>query len=240
MYSIDPYLRNPSHRITIDVIGVGGTGSFILSRLARLDFALKQMNHPGLYVNAYDPDIVELFNVGRQNFLPSDVGENKAFCMIEKCNFSYGTDWEAYESFHSGEINSNITICCVDNIKFRKLLYDFKSNTKSYNESFIPFFLLDCGNGKDFGQVVLSNVNEKKLKNLYDLFPNADEQDVEEIQQTKGCSYREKLEEQDLFINDLIATEAVQLLKEIFTSKEINYQGVIINQKECKKLPIKI
>ena len=245
MYLINQYLRNPTHRISIDLIGVGGTGSFVISRLARLDFALKEMGHPGLYVTAYDSDTVEPFNVGRQNFIPSDVGENKAFCMVEKCNYSYGTDWNAIDDFHSGKLESNIIICCVDNMKFRKLLYKNSKDKKNFKlyklyDHNKPMYIIDCGNGKDFGQVILSEVASNKLKNLYDLFPNADYQDTEEIQKTRGCSYREKLEEQDLFINDSIAIEAVELLKKMLTVNSIDYQGCIINQSQNKKLPIKI
>ena len=247
MFYINPYFRNPTHRITISVIGIGGTGSFILSRLARLNFALQEMGHLGLHVKAFDPDIIEYFNVGRQNFLPTDVGENKATCMIEKCNFSYGLDWEAYEEYHSGVMDSNITICCVDNMKFRKILYKSKINSRHKEDFKIPYYLIDCGNGKDFGQVILSNVNDEnrsksiqKLKTLYDIFPNADKQDTTKIQGTRGCSYKEKLEEQDLFINDSIAVDACELLKKMLTVNSIDYQGCIINQSQNKKLPIKI
>ena len=76
------YLKNPLHPITINLIGVGGTGSLILPRLARLDYALKLLDHSGLMVIAYYYDNVEEFNIGRQNFSVSDLGKNKSVAII--------------------------------------------------------------------------------------------------------------------------------------------------------------
>ena len=38
--------------------GGGGTGSQVLTNLARLDVTLRALGHPGLFVTLYDPDTV--------------------------------------------------------------------------------------------------------------------------------------------------------------------------------------
>jgi hypothetical protein len=106
-----------------------------------------------------------------------------------------------------------------------------------YNQG---LYLFDCGNGKDFGQVIVSELFDSNLKDTIDFFPEMMSQDNEKTQGTKGCSYAEKLQEQSLFINDFISAEACNLFFVMLTSKTIDYQGVIINQNNFKKQPLKI
>ena len=49
---------DPQHPVTVNLIGAGGTGSQVLTCLARLDVTLRALGHPGLSVTLYDPDIV--------------------------------------------------------------------------------------------------------------------------------------------------------------------------------------
>ena len=65
----DSYLMSPQHPVTVNLIGAGGTGSQVLTCLARLDTALRGLGHPGLFVTLYDPDTVTEANIGRQLFV---------------------------------------------------------------------------------------------------------------------------------------------------------------------------
>lgn len=243
---IPGYIKNPLHPITVNVIGVGGTGSLVIPRLARMDYGLKLLGHPGLMVFAYDDDTVEEFNVGRQNFTDTDIGMNKAICWIEKCNLAYGLLWKAFpKKFHLDyQISSdfsNINIICVDNVKFRKDYYSLESDHKKikpgpYRKS---FFTIDGGNGKDFGQVVISSSEKQTtLKNPFELFPDMLTQDNEDTQGIAGCSYAESLEKQDFFINDEIAVGIMKLMWKLFREESISVNAIIINQEKCKQLPI--
>lgn len=240
---IPTYIKDPQHPITVNVIGVGGTGSLVIPRLARMDYGLKLLGHPGLMVFAYDDDKVEEFNIGRQNFTDMDLGVNKAVCIIEKCNLAYGLLWEAYgHKFESGtDYLANINIICVDNVNFRKDYYaneDFIVAHKS-EPYFTPFFTIDGGNGKDFGQVVISSPQyQSLLGNPFELFPDMLTQDNEETQGIAGCSYAESLEKQDFFINDEIAVGIMKLMWKLFREETININAIVINQEKCKQLPI--
>ena len=58
-----------THPVRINLIGVGGGGSLVLSGLVRLHLAMKSLGHPyGLDVEVWDPDRVSSANIGRQLF----------------------------------------------------------------------------------------------------------------------------------------------------------------------------
>ncbi len=252
IHKIDKYFLSPTHPITITLIGCGGTGSFLLPKLARLDLALQRLHHPGLFVTAYDGDIVEEHNVGRQNFTFGDIGKNKAITLIEKVNFCYGLNWVAIPNLVMDEIvQSNLFISCVDNAAFRMQLASSLNNVldsfEDYKES---YYWLDTGNGRDFGQVVLGTINDieqsesevktlSKLKNVVDIYGDLTSHDTEEKQQTRGCSYREKLMEQDLTINDKIATTAFDLLWSLFKDMKVESNHIIVNKNRVVPVPFR-
>ena len=74
----DRYLLNPRHPVTVFVIGAGGTGSQVITNLARMSMALQALGHPGLHVTVFDPDTVSQANIGRQLFSETELGLNKS------------------------------------------------------------------------------------------------------------------------------------------------------------------
>ena len=253
----DPYFFAPRHPITISVIGAGGTGSFLISRLARLDFALRQLEHPGLHVKVYDGDIIEPHNVGRQNFTRNEVGFYKASTMIEKVNFAFGLDWESENiMIKADKIQpSNIIITCVDNALFRMQMNTIIKNAKSINyrsDYKSSYYWIDCGNGKDFGQVVVSTIGDIKqpkeseyelipsLKTVVDIFGDLEAFDDVEHQGIENCSFRESIERQDLFINDIISTLASDMICKLLRYKYLTHQGVVVNQASLQQRGILI
>ena len=122
VHYIDNYLINPQHPVTVNLIGAGGTGSQVLTCLARLDTALRGLGHPGLFVTLYDSDIVTEANIGRQLFSPSDIGLNKAQCLVTRMNNFFGNDWKAVPDIYPAALKdarrdnlANIMITCTDN-----------------------------------------------------------------------------------------------------------------------------
>lgn len=249
MIPLETYFSKNLHKVTVSVIGCGGTGSLVLARLARMDYALRLLGYPGITVTAVDNDKVEAFNVGRQNFTPGDIGEYKSHCLIEKINFAYGLNWKAIKkkvvSKNDTVFNSNFIITCVDNVVLRKktkVYFDtFNIAKEDYSTS---YYWIDCGNGKDFGQVVLSAIKPIKkkynLNDVFDLYGNLSEFDNEETQGMNGCSYADSIEKQDLFINDLIALEACEMIYRFLKNYYLDYSGVIINHKELKTKKLSI
>jgi len=231
------YFINGQHRITISLIGAGGSGSLILTKLARLNEALIQLEHPGFYVYVVDFDIVEEHNVGRQMFTRGDIGAFKSDCLISKINHAFGYDWESKtEPFNHHDVASNIVISAVDNIGTRHEILDQFFKCNDGHDVRQPYFIIDCGNARDYGQVILTDY-KNKLKNIYDLIPDWIHQDTKE-QQGEGCSYAERLEEQDLFINDWVSLYVITIIKDLLFKKQIDYQGFFFNTSNYETLKI--
>ena len=126
-----------THPVNIDLIGVGGGGSLVLSGLVRLHLAMKSLGHPhGLAVNVWDPDIVSQANVGRQLFAPNEVGLNKAEVLVSRYNLGFALNWKAHpERYNNCSYSRHIIIACVDSRKSRKEIF---SNTAEKEWSLCP------------------------------------------------------------------------------------------------------
>ena len=155
VHYIDSYLINPQHPVTVNVIGAGGTGSQVLTCLARLDTALRGLGHPGLFVTVYDSDTVTEANIGRQLFSPSDTGLNKAQCLVTRVNNFFGNGWRAVPDIYPAILKdarrdnlANITITCTDNVKSRLDLWNtLKAVPVSEYRSYgTPLYWMDFGN----------------------------------------------------------------------------------------------
>lgn len=247
------YLLNPYHPLTVAVVGAGGTGSQVMQGLARIDYALCKLGHPGLTVTLYDDDTVTEANIGRQLFSPSEIGLYKATVLADRINSFFGTDWESQvEKYPSHDaMPHNITLTCVDNVKSRleigSFLRGMSAMAKPSEER--PYYWLDFGNQSDRGQVVLGAVCEipqpKKSKNktasslkcvdeLFDL------NSVDEKDSGPSCSLAEALNKQDLFINSAIAQCGCTLLWKLISEGGITCNGVFINQKTMQTNPIRL
>lgn len=51
----DKYLLSPYHPVTVFVVGAGGTGSQVVTNLARMSMALQSLGHPGLHLTVLTP-----------------------------------------------------------------------------------------------------------------------------------------------------------------------------------------
>lgn len=259
VHYVDNYLLNPQHPVTVNLIGAGGTGSQVLTNLARLDVTLRALNHPGLFVTVYDPDVVTESNIGRQLFSFSDLGLNKAQCLVTRLNHFFGNDWHAVPKIYPSNVHAakdedlaNITITCTDNIKSRldmwKILKAVPDN--DYRDYKVPLYWLDFGNTQTSGQVVLGTVSEKikqpksqqyktvgslKVITRYVRYAR-----VKETDSGPSCSLAEALEKQDLFINSTLAQLGCNFLWKMFRHGMIEHHGLYLNLATMKVNPVSV
>ena len=113
-----------THPVRINLLGVGGGGSLVLSGLVRLHLAMKSLGHPyGLDVEVWDPDRVSPTNIGRQLFAASEVGLNKAEALVNRYNLGFALNWKAHpERYHSNR-GFDVLIACVDSRRSRKEIF---------------------------------------------------------------------------------------------------------------------
>lgn len=256
-------------QVVVALVGCGGNGSQMLTKLARLNFALCELGHPGgLQVLAFDPDTVTQANVGRQLFSPADVGLYKCQVLINRINCYYGVRWEAFPEKYSGEIQSplgagtftqpDLLITCVDTAKGRRDIHGTLVNTQPY---WTPAYWLDLGNKKSDGQVILGEPPSKlecgtvssgewvkgkskpvppsRLPMVTEVFPELLDANLQE-DDAPSCSLRDALDKQSLFVNDHITTWAAQLLDTLFRTGQITYHGAFINLDSGRVNPLRV
>ncbi|MCL2651908.1 MAG: PRTRC system ThiF family protein [Candidatus Azobacteroides sp.] len=248
MHFTDTYLLNPTHPVTVNLIGCGGTGSQLLTALSRMSHTLIALGHPGLHVTTFDPDHVTQANLGRQLFSVSDEGLNKAVVLTTRINRFFSTGWEAVPDFYKNE-PANIIITCTDTVKSRMeiaemLLQEQESNCLPFEKR---IYWLDFGNTKNAGQVILGTFGEipqprskkyipiGKLPCITQCF---DLMKIDEKDSGPSCSLAEAIEQQDLFINSTLANIGSKLLWKLFREGMTNQRGAFLNMDTLKLNPV--
>ncbi|WP_232439976.1 PRTRC system ThiF family protein [Burkholderia ubonensis] len=231
-------------RVTVALIGCGGTGSQMLTGLARLNHALVELGHPGLHVTAFDADTISSANVGRQMFSPADVGLHKSVVLAHRINAFFGIDW-CGRPVHAGPDElvrgaPALAIVCVDSAAARAKLEPTLRASNCY--------VMDLGNRASDAQV-LFGAHEKVTGNTgttpgstplrwpYDVLPELIDTTIPE-DDSPSCSLAEALERQELFINQAVVTQGLAILWEFFRHARLTWCGAFVNLKTGNVRPM--
>lgn len=188
--------------VKVVMLGAGGTGGHIAPHLYRLLYAL---DRPVRFIIC-DGDVVEEKNLVRQNFIPADLGENKAKVLAERYSTVFGMETEYVPAFVETEERLRelltpqawrygyypqeivreqvILIGAVDNNKSRQLCHRVFLQARE-------LIYIDSGNGEFTGQVVCGIRRGRKT-----YYPPI------------GLAYPDVLEETDKFPTELSCAEA--------------------------------
>ncbi|MBO9681959.1 MAG: PRTRC system ThiF family protein [Flavisolibacter sp.] len=255
-------LLNPLNPITVNIIGAGGTGSKLLTGIARINHCLLAGGRCGLHVRLFDDDIISEANRGRQLFTSAEVGLNKSVVLINRINRAFGTNWKAvpsrynkeYCSKHGESTTAVITVGCVDNVASRLFIVDFLKwmarDTSHYTRN-RPTYYIDFGNSRHTGQVVFSTLSKVKQPDSkkfqpVDTLPLITEEFGQLLKEsgnddnTPSCSLAEALYKQSLFINSSLAELGGSLLSELFMEGMIFNRGFFHNLKSFNTSPIPV
>ncbi len=263
------HVTNPrllERQVGIALVGAGGSGSQVLSGLARLDRAIRALGHPGgLDVVVYDPDQVSEANVGKQLFGPGDVGHCKATVLVHRVNVTFGLEWRAsaHRFLPPGDRPQSLdmVISCVDSAASRREVLE-----EIEREYRAPWYWLDLGNRQRDGQVVLGEPQrayecriaaardlEKRgakeafaraqelprLPTVMDLFPELLDRRIAEDDRP-SCSLAEALESQDLYINQAVATWGLHLLWSLLRDGRIENHGYFLSLESGRVNPLPV
>lgn len=159
-------MKFPTDRpVKVVMLGAGGTGAYVAPHVYRL---LHVLDRPTRFIIC-DGDIVETKNLIRQNFVPADLGENKARVLAERYSTVLGIETEYVPNFieklpdlmeliepeswkenpYSYRQTKDMVILlgCVDNNKTRQLCHQAFNQCEN-------LIYIDSGNGEYTGQVV--------------------------------------------------------------------------------------
>jgi len=252
-------LLQPTNPVTVNLIGAGGTGSQVLTALARMNHALVALNHAGLSVRVFDDDRIDPANLGRQLFTTAEIGMYKADALINRINRFFGLNWKAVtekynkQNFRKDTHSATITISCVDNVTARFEIAEILkscSNGTGFMRS-RPLYWMDFGNSRQTGQVILSTIGKikqptsKKFRTVASLpFVTTEFKELllssEIIDPTPSCSLAEALNSQDLFINSSLANFGASLLWQLFREGILFNRGFFLNLKDFRTQPLMV
>ncbi|SEP05680.1 PRTRC system ThiF family protein [Flavobacterium sp. fv08] len=245
-------LLNPTNPLSVCLIGAGGTGSQVLTALARMSYSLQALGHAGFQVSLWDDDIITDANRGRQLFAECEVGLSKASALITRINRFFGTSWKAVEKPLTAETahRAAIYISCVDTASARFGIAEALMRIKgSAYHSDLPRYWMDFGNAKATGQVILSTIGNIRqpesqkycpVGNLPFVTEEFGELLLVETDDMPSCSLAEALEKQDLFINSALAQMGCSLLWQMLRNGFTAKRGFFLNLSDfcCAPVPI--
>jgi PRTRC genetic system ThiF family protein len=267
-HPLRPFLLN--HPLRIGLAGAGGNGSQMLGGLARLHTALGALGHPGLHVVVYDPDHVTPANLGRQLFSAADLGCNKAQVLVNRINCFFNLQWQAVPAKLtrlSGQ-EWDFLIGCVDSAAARQELdrcnfhywLDLGNSAKfgqvvlgepsrvgkrSRAESVARSFSRKMTKNEEAEHREWLHWKNHRLPNILGVFPQLKHErkvpgrgSAED--NTPSCSLAQALERQDLFINQSVATFALQLLWQFIRQGGLDIHGYFINLETGRVTPLPI
>lgn len=171
MYRIDARSASEPQRAgrsasetTILLVGCGGTGGFLAEAICRLLIGRSAQ----LYL--IDPDRVEPHNVARQAFDQNDVGRFKAEVLAERLAHRFGRELGYSVLPYDRDLHARVfgdrggqlqlVVGCVDNAPARRAIADTldqRSPSYGYGHAMPHAWWLDCGNGRNSGQVLFGN-----------------------------------------------------------------------------------
>jgi len=250
--------------LNIGLAGAGGNGSQVLGGLARLHLALRAVGHHGLHVTVYDPDHVTPANLGRQLFSAADLGCNKAQVLVNRINCFFNLQWRAVPGKLTRKSGQcwDFLIGCVDSAAARQELdnCNFHYWLDLGNSARLGLVVLGETSrpgkrsraeavARSFGRKMSKNEQaehkewlhwkEHRLPNILGLFPQLKRKPVKD-DNTPSCSLAEALEKQDLFINQSVATFALQLLWQFIRQGGLDIHGYFINLETGRVTPLPI
>lgn len=233
-----------TNRISVVVVGCGGTGSAILTGLPYLHHALLAAGHPsGIEVYAIDGDRISATNCVRQPFTASEIGLYKAHVLMQRLNIFWGLDWAAVPTLvrYGRDVpDADFLISCVDTRAARATLARIvRLKSRRFH------YWLDLGNNASSGQYVLGEPlrpNRKgsstRLPCVDELFPQIANAKLDARDSLPACSAAESLIRQEPYINGVLAQHALALLARLFRHGEISHHGAFLNQATGRVNPL--
>ena len=125
---------------TVDIIGVGATGSKIALGLAKLGLT---------NIRLFDDDKIEEHNIANQAFLPHQVGMPKVEAMKELAPYA---DFDCHNELYTGQVPlGKVVFLLVDCMDMRKRIFNDNIKLKKCN------IMIETRMGASFSKIITIN-----------------------------------------------------------------------------------
>ncbi len=232
---VKPY---QARRISLFIVGLGGTGSFLARHAACLLTMLRAAGKEAM-LTFIDPDTVEEVNIPRQNFCRAEIGRYKAETLARRYGDAFGIEIACIPACFEPPMAQSrwdtltVLVGCVDRAAGRIGLGEALKENRQYvaGKSCPRIWYLDLGNGLDFGQLALGSTDcEEDLAPAFSLsaldcvsllpspllqLPKLREPQPEELaNHALSCAELLAANAQSLMINPTMADEGASYLYE--------------------------
>lgn len=235
--------------VKVVMLGAGGTGGHIAPHLYRLLYAL---DRPVRFIIC-DGDVVEEKNLVRQNFIPADLGENKAKVLAERYSTVFGMETEYVPDFVESEerlrklltpreyrmgpyvrdviAEQVILIGAVDNNRSRQLCHKVFYETHE-------LIYIDSGNGEHTGQVVcgIRSGGRTMYRPVGAVYPDVLSA-VDKFPTELSCAEASVSAPQSITANITAATVVVDMIYNILTQGESRVRYATFATTSCNVRP---
>lgn len=233
--------------VKIVMLGAGGTGGHIAPHLYRLLYAL---DRPVRFIIC-DGDVVEQKNLVRQNFIPADLGENKAKVLAERYSTVFGLETEYIPSFIESEnelkslltpvvwhVDYRHTVCeqiiligAVDNNKSRQLCHRVFRQMPE-------LIYIDSGNGEYTGQAVcgIRRSDRTYYPPIGTVYPDVLE-DTDKFPTELSCAEASVSAPQSIAANITAATAVVDMIYNILALGDSSVRKVTFSTRTVNVRP---
>lgn len=252
------FLTRQTKQVRITVVGLGGTGSWIAAQVARTARVLIDAGGQ-VRVVFIDADRVSTANVPRSCFCESEIGELKVVALARRYSGAWGLEIGTIaEPFKpemarvaSNEGVLNVIVGCVDNAAARRALAEVlerRSPYGYYGGTTGSSVLIDCGNTRDGGQVLVGNVSRQEemrgsfkgrllctaLPSPYWQHPELLE-DLEEERSDHNLSCAELMRRnaQSLMVNHFVASVAGDYLVRLLVTRNLRRYATYFDLEAC-------
>ena len=236
--------------VKVVMLGAGGTGGHIAPHLYRLLYAL---DRPVRFIIC-DGDVVEQKNLVRQNFIPADLGENKARVLAERYSTVFGLETEYVPTFVESEEMLKelltpkiwyskyypwieeaqelvILIGAVDNNRSRQLCHKVFYQAKE-------LVYIDSGNGEYTGQIIcgIRSGGRTLYRPVGAVYPDV-LKETDKFPTELSCAEASVSAPQSIAANVTAATAVVNIIYHILTEGKSRVRQVTFSTTSCNVRP---
>ncbi len=169
-------------KLKIAIAGAGGIGGYVTQFLYEYGLNRRQFDFADMDITVFDDDAVDASNLLHQNFTEAELGFKKAKILADKYYMNHKLVKMTVEDMSKYDV----IFSCVDNMPFRKLLYEYGYTNKKL------FWIDGRCNSRNIG-LFTSDIGKAELSKV-----------INDSQESTGCLLKHDKESGTSHVTPLI------------------------------------